>query len=228
LFQVTSDVHWLVAAGELLDVALTHFPDGNGGFFDTADDADQLIARPRDPADNAAPAGQSALAGALLAYSALTGSIRHRDVADAAIKAAGNDYNTFIPIQNALGALGKNEALGHTHTQRSQVLEAHLREVPEDARARCLLAIDHAFMGRLEDANREANLAIALRPNDAMVLYNLACVFCRLDRKEDGMKTLRRAGEIGFRHNDWARNDPDLALLHGDPEFERLYPAPSA
>jgi hypothetical protein len=24
---------------------------------------------------------------------------------------------------------------------------------------------------------------------------------------------------------DPARNDPDLALLHGDPEFEKLYPA---
>jgi hypothetical protein len=22
----------------------------------------------------------------------------------------------------------------------------------------------------------------------------------------------------------WARRDSDLALLHGDPEFERLYP----
>ena len=25
---------------------------------------------------------------------------------------------------------------------------------------------------------------------------------------------------------DWVRRDPDLASLHGEPEFEKLYPAP--
>ena len=53
-------------------------PTGTGGFYDTADDAEQLVRRPRDPTDNATPSGASALAGALLAYSALTGSSAHR------------------------------------------------------------------------------------------------------------------------------------------------------
>jgi uncharacterized protein YyaL (SSP411 family) len=88
LHQATGEPRWLSVAGELLDTALAHFCDGRGGFFDTADDAEQLFTRPRSPADNAEPAGQSALAGALLTYSALTGSIRHRDAADAAVAAA--------------------------------------------------------------------------------------------------------------------------------------------
>src|SRR5674476_1660808 len=74
LHQATGEPRWLSLAGELLDTALAHFGDGRGGFFDTADDAEQLFTRPRSPADNAEPAGQSALAGALLTYSALTGS----------------------------------------------------------------------------------------------------------------------------------------------------------
>ena len=73
-------------AGELLDIALAHFADGEGGFFDTADDAEQLIRRPKDPSDNAAPSGQSALAQSLLTYSALTGSLRHRDAAESALR----------------------------------------------------------------------------------------------------------------------------------------------
>jgi len=88
LHQATGDPRWLSLAGELLDTSLAHFSDGRGGFFDTADDAEQLFTRPRSPADNAEPAGQSALAGALLTYSALTGSTRHRDAADAAVAAA--------------------------------------------------------------------------------------------------------------------------------------------
>jgi uncharacterized protein YyaL (SSP411 family) len=89
LQQATGQARWLAEAGALLDLALAHFPYPEGGFFDTADDAEQLFRRPRDSSDNAAPAGQSALAGALLTYSALTGSTRHRTAADAAVAAAG-------------------------------------------------------------------------------------------------------------------------------------------
>jgi len=88
LHQATGEPRWLKLAGDLLDIALAHFADENGGFFDTADDAEQLFTRPQDPADNAEPAGQSALAGALLTYSALTGSTRHRDAAEGAVAAA--------------------------------------------------------------------------------------------------------------------------------------------
>ncbi|HEX5496314.1 MAG TPA: thioredoxin domain-containing protein [Mycobacteriales bacterium] len=86
LHQATGAGRWLVAAGELLDTALAHFADPNGGFYDTADDAESLISRPADPTDNAAPSGNSALAGALLGYAALTGSQRHRAAAESALR----------------------------------------------------------------------------------------------------------------------------------------------
>jgi non-specific serine/threonine protein kinase len=35
---------------------------------------------------------------------------------------------------------------------------------------------------------------------------------------------LLKARDAGFRDTGWARSDPDLALLHGDPEFDRIYP----
>ena len=88
LHQATGDPRWLTEVGDLLDTALAHFTDGQGGFYDTAGDAEQLFIRPRSAADNAEPSGQGALAGALLTYSALTGSTRHREVADAAVAAA--------------------------------------------------------------------------------------------------------------------------------------------
>ncbi len=85
LHQVTADPTWLTAAGELLDVALAHFGDPVGGFFDTADDAEQLFRRPQDPTDNASPSGASALIAALVAYSALTTSTTHREAAESAV-----------------------------------------------------------------------------------------------------------------------------------------------
>ncbi|HET6876485.1 MAG TPA: thioredoxin domain-containing protein [Jatrophihabitans sp.] len=87
LYQASGDAQWLDAAGKLLDTALDHFAAPDGGFFDTADDAEQLVRRPRDPTDNATPSGASALIGALVAYSALTGSARHREEAERALAA---------------------------------------------------------------------------------------------------------------------------------------------
>ena len=147
------------------------------------------------------------------------------DLAEAGIAASGEDYNVYVPIQNALGALGKSEMLRHVVLRRIQVLEAHLKKVPEDARGRTLLATDYVHVDRADDALREVSLAMALRPNDAMVMYNVACVFGTLQRKPECLEALQKAWNAGFRDPAWARRDPDLAILHGDPEFERLYPA---
>ena len=147
------------------------------------------------------------------------------DLAEAGIAASGEDYNVYVPIQNALGALGKSELLRHVVLRRIQVLEAHLKKVPEDARGRTLLATDYVHVDRGDDALREASLAMALRPNDAMVMYNVACVFGTLQRKPECLEALQKAWNAGFRDPAWARRDPDLAILHGEPEFERLYPA---
>ena len=57
-----------------------------------------------------------------------------------------------------------------------------------------------------------------------MVLYNVACTFCQMQNPKDALAALKRAKETGYRNAAWVRQDPDLAILHGDPEFERLYP----
>lgn len=72
LHQVTGELRWLESARSLLRSA-QDFAADDGGFHDTAGDAEPLYLRPRSAADNAEPAGQSALAGALVALGAVTG-----------------------------------------------------------------------------------------------------------------------------------------------------------
>jgi uncharacterized protein len=88
LLQATGDAVWLKRARVLLDDALDRFRADDGGFFDTARDAEALVTRPRDAADNASPSGLSATVHALATYAALTGSARHRQAAEEALTTA--------------------------------------------------------------------------------------------------------------------------------------------
>jgi Flp pilus assembly protein TadD len=145
------------------------------------------------------------------------------EIAEEALTHAGENYNTYVPILNAYRALGKHDLAQTLIQRRVQVFESHLQKVPEDARARVLLASDYARLGRAEDATREANMAMALRPGDGLTLYNVGCVFCGLKMKPEALAALRKACDAGFRDPRWAKQDPDLAILHGDPEFLELY-----
>ena len=147
-------------------------------------------------------------------------------LAEEAIQAAGTDYNVYIPIMNALRSLGREDASRLVRSRLIEALENHLREVPEDARARILLGGMYSQEHRPDDAIRETQLAMTLRPNEATVLYNAACTFANLEKRAEAIEALRKAWEAGYKDAEWTRRDPDLASLHGDPEFEKLYPAP--
>ena len=147
------------------------------------------------------------------------------EIAEAAVESAGDDYSVYVPIINALGALGKEEARTSFRQRRILTLEDHILKVPEDARARVLVASSYAEMGRADDSIREMQFARALRPNDSSVLYNCACAYCKLHQKREALDLLKKAWEAGFKDAEWVRRDPDLTFLHGDPEFEKLYPS---
>jgi uncharacterized protein YyaL (SSP411 family) len=59
LYQTTFDPRWYRAARELVEMMIEHFGAPNGGFFDTSDDHETLIVRPRELEDNAVPSGNA-------------------------------------------------------------------------------------------------------------------------------------------------------------------------
>ena len=86
LYSATFDEQWLSAARQLADVVLEHFADPQGGFFDTADDHETLIARPKSLQDNAVPSGGSATTSVLLRLAALTGEDSYQQAAEQALR----------------------------------------------------------------------------------------------------------------------------------------------
>ena len=150
------------------------------------------------------------------------------DNMETALAHSGENYNVTVTINNALGALGKKDALQNFLHRQIAILESHIRKVPEDARARVLMAAGLSQIGRYEEAKREADIAVALRPDDTMVLYNVACVLCLANKPDEAMVALRKSKETGNRSPAWVRQDPDLAILRGRPDFEELYPEENA
>jgi uncharacterized protein YyaL (SSP411 family) len=98
LHQATGSPERLAQACDVLDLALAHFADPAvpGAFFDTADDAEALLHRPRDLTDNATPSGAAALASALLTASVLVDDPeRYRAPAEEALRVAGTLAQRF-------------------------------------------------------------------------------------------------------------------------------------
>ena len=86
LYEATFDERWFTVALALMERVLGHFADPSGGFFDTADDHERLVTRPKDVQDNAVPSGNAMAARVLLRLAAWTGEGRYRAAAERAIR----------------------------------------------------------------------------------------------------------------------------------------------
>jgi uncharacterized protein len=75
LYEATFNERWIDEAVRLADILLKHFEDHErGGFFFTADDHEQLIARNKDLHDASVPSGNAMAATALIRLGKLTGN----------------------------------------------------------------------------------------------------------------------------------------------------------
>jgi serine/threonine protein kinase len=140
-------------------------------------------------------------------------------LAEQTFEFSGADYNVYVPLYLCFERLGDREASRRVRKKQTRALEQHLQQVPEDVRARILIAGNYASFGDEAVAMRHVQTAVALRPNDSNVLYNAACSCAILHRKKEALEFLRKARQAGFVGFEWAARDTDLASLHDDPEF---------
>ncbi|MBP8002217.1 MAG: thioredoxin domain-containing protein [Chloroflexi bacterium] len=101
LYQTTFDTHWFAWALELVELIMLHFHDvENGGFYDTSDDHEQLIHRPKDVQDNATPSGNAMAVHALLKLSLYTGRMGYWKIAEQATSAV---YGAMLKYPTGFG-----------------------------------------------------------------------------------------------------------------------------
>ncbi len=109
LYQTTYDERWFNHARNLADAALKRFRAPDGGFYDTGDDHEMLVARPRALQDSAMPSGSSLITRGLLQLAAYTGSPDYADAAQSTLRlltAALREYpQAFGEALNAVDML---------------------------------------------------------------------------------------------------------------------------
>jgi len=131
LYGATFEERWFVTARELADTILARFTDPDGGFFDTADDHERLITRPKDVQDNATPSGGAMAVHVLLRLAALTGDGRYRSAAERAIAAVA-PFTARYPTAFAMW-------LGAIDLSLSDIVEVAIAGDPDDPASRALL-----------------------------------------------------------------------------------------
>jgi Flp pilus assembly protein TadD len=115
----------------------------------------------------------------------------------------------------ALGRLGRfDEALDAV---------ARLREVdPGGGRFYNTRATVYEFMGRLEEAGRDFELAVTLEPENPSHHYNYACFWARQGDVEKVRRHLGEALRLNPGSNAFAATDADFAAFRGEEWFQEL------
>jgi len=133
LYQTTFEPRWFVAAQELAETMIAHFQAPDGGFYDTSDDHETLITRPRDLQDNATPSGNAMAVTALLKLAGFTNDWRYGDIA----------HQALAQVQSMMAQypLGFGQWLQALAYALSQPKEIAIVGDPEAANTQALLSV---------------------------------------------------------------------------------------
>jgi uncharacterized protein YyaL (SSP411 family) len=115
LYEATFDAPRLVEAARLCDLMLAHFADDkNGGFYFTADDHEELIARTKEVADASVPSSNAMAATALVRLAKFTGDARYQTGAERTLQ-AGVGYMRQAPTAMGQSLIALDLELGPTY-----------------------------------------------------------------------------------------------------------------
>src|SRR3954449_675641 len=93
---------------------------------------------------------------------------------------------------------------------------------PHYVEALQILGDDYTRRGKFENGLRIDEQLARLRPDDATVLYNLACSYALTDKTDDAFVALHRALGAGYDDFKWMAIDPDLEALRKHPLYAEV------
>jgi adenylate cyclase len=139
-----------------------------------------------------------------------------------AIEVRADDYQAPLLCAQVYRDLGRHPEAAAAAKRGIRAAEDHLKWNPDDARALYLAANGLAALGEAARARQFAERAIAMRPDDPVLLYNVACTFALLEDIEPALEALENAARRGLNHRAWYERDSNLDCLRTHPRFQTI------
>ena len=133
-----------------------------------------------------------------------------------------DDYQTLLLLGFVYSKLGREGDAEAVRRNGIRLVEERLEFDPNDVRALYLGANALVSVGYLERGLEWTNRALNIEPQEPMLLYNAACIYCIAERPGEAIGFLEQAVRHGFSNRDWMRNDGDLDPLRDSPRFTAL------
>jgi adenylate cyclase len=132
------------------------------------------------------------------------------------------DYQSYGFMALALIELGRRDEAQRVDQLAVDFVKKFLELNPGEARAYNLGAGSLARLGKRELCKQWNEQAMALAPNDPVILYNAACSLAQLGEHERALDGLERSIEAGVAVGDWIKHDPDFETLRDHPRFQAI------
>jgi hypothetical protein len=128
LYQADFNPLWYQAAIDQADEILTHFRDPQGGFFDTRDDHETLIARPKSMQDSPTPSGNTLATELLFRLSALSAEAAIRAMQDTASRHPTSFAGWLSALDFAIGPQWQLAMVGRPESDDFRSMAAVIRK----------------------------------------------------------------------------------------------------
>jgi len=145
-----------------------------------------------------------------------------REQYEAASRARPEDYQSPLLIAQIYADLGQRDAAEASRRLGVAIAEEHLKLNPDDARALYMGANGLVAVGENERGLEWARRAVAMAPEDPMLLYNVACIYSLARSAGEALDCGERAVDAGFAQREYLEHDSNLDLIRSDPRFQSL------
>jgi non-specific serine/threonine protein kinase len=139
-----------------------------------------------------------------------------------AMRVRPEDYQSRLLMAQIYDDLGRPDDARAARLRGIELAEEHLKLNPDDARAVYMAANGMAALGQPERGRQWADRALAMRPDDAMLLYNVGCIYSLLGCVEEAITALEDAVQKGLTQKGWYEHDSNLDPLRKYPRFQKL------
>lgn len=139
-----------------------------------------------------------------------------------AIRVRPDDYQAPLLVAQIYDDLGRPEDGRKSRRKGVALVEDRLELYPDDARALYMGANGLVALGEREKGIEWARRARVIAPDEAMLLYNLGCIYSLAGEIDEAIDCLEKGVALGLSQRGWFEHDSNLDALRGDPRFKAL------